>query len=95
MVHRHTLKGVILVEKFRELGGKTAAVGTTLFGVVLMSLALAPGANAAPGDDPGLDAITDFGTKVGTYGAALIAVVVIAAGIMLGAKYVRKAASKG
>lgn len=76
------------------IGQKAGLVGGALTGLFVTGLILAGPASAAEGDDPALDAITGFGAKVTAYGAAMVAVVVIAVGIMLGVKYLRKAASK-
>lgn len=74
--------------------GRTARVSATLGAVLLAGLFFAPQANAADGDDPAGAAIDALGAKVTAYGAAMVAVVVIAVGLMLGIKYLRKAGSK-
>lgn len=74
------------MEKFMQA---RTAVALALFSGLML---VAPGANASP--DPTETAITGLGTKVGIYGAAIVAVVVIAIGFTLGVKYLRRAANK-
>ena len=76
-----------MLDHIKRLG----AVGGAVSGLTFVGLMLAPGAFATP--DPGTQAINDFGDKVTTYGTAMIAVVVIAVGLLLAVKYIRKAAS--
>lgn len=67
-----------------------AAVLTGL--TALMFVAGTAAANAAT--DPVADAFTSMEGKVTTYGAAIVALVVLAVGIFLGIKYLRKGVSK-
>jgi hypothetical protein len=76
-----------------RLKGQVAIVGGTLSGLFMTAFVLAGSASAQTAD-PAETAITDFGSKVTTYGAAMIGVVVLAAGILLGVKYLKKAAGK-
>lgn len=84
---------MIAMEKFHNLAARGAAVGGTLVGLLGLGVLLA-GPSSAQAGDPGTAAINDFGDKVTTYGTAMIGVVVIAVGLMLAVKYIRKAASK-
>lgn len=79
------------MEKFSAFGTRAAALGSLVM-VGLVGGFLVP-ASATPADPAG-DAITGLGTTVGTYGAAMVAVVVVAVGFVLGIKYLRKAVSK-
>lgn len=63
-----------------------AAIGTAL----TMVLFVAGAASATP-VDPGETAISDVSAKVTTYGTAVLAIAVLAVGIALAMKYIRKA----
>lgn len=82
------------MDRFKELAGRVGLVGGGASLAMVLGFVLAGPASAAPGDDPALDGITELGTKVTLYGAAMVAVVVIGVGIMLGIKYLRRATSK-
>lgn len=82
------------MESIKNLVGRAGLLSGATLGLAFMGLVLAGPSNAAVGDDPAGDAITGLGDKVSQYGAAMVAVVVIGVGIMLGIKYLRKAGSK-
>lgn len=71
-----------------------AAAVTGLLGTMMLAGFIAAGSASAEPADPGLTAINDFKGTVTSYGTALIAVVVVAVGLVLAVKYIRKAASK-
>lgn len=82
------------MEGFKQIGARAGLTFGAAFGLVVMGVLMAGPSSAAVGDDPTADSIAALGTKVATYGAAMVAVVVIGVGIMLGLKYLKKAASK-
>jgi hypothetical protein len=64
-------------------------VSTTLIaGVLFMA-----GGSYAVGEDPAGDGIASLQASVLTYGTAVVALVLVAAGIFLGVKYLKKALS--
>lgn len=83
-----------MVEKVKQAGGRVALLLSAVVGLFVTGLFLASGANAAPGDDPALDAITDLGSKVTLYGGAIVALVALSMAIWLGIKYMGKARAK-
>lgn len=82
------------MERFKNLAGRAGLVTGMTAGLGMVALVLAGPASAAPGDDPALDGINDMAAKVTTYGAAIVALVVLSAGLFLGIKYLRKGVSK-
>lgn len=82
-----------MLDHIKTGGRRAATLAGALGGIGVLAFVLA-GPSSAAGEDVGLDAITGLGTKVAAYGAAIVAVVVISVGIMLGVKYLRKAVSK-
>lgn len=81
-------------EKLKGLAQRAGiATGATGF-LVMLSMFVADGANAVEGDDPVTPAFTDLGTKITTYGAAIVGLVVLSVGIFMGIKYLRKGANK-
>ncbi len=79
------------MEKFSAFGARASILGSVVMAGLIGGF-LVP-ASAEPADPAG-DAITGLGTTVSTYGAAMVAVVVVAVGFVLGIKYLRKAVSK-
>jgi len=81
-----------MLEKMKGIAARGGIVGTMLGGLTMLSFVLADGSFAEDTTDASSD-ITSFGTTVATYGAAVIGVVLVGAGIVLAIKYLRKAAS--
>lgn len=79
------------MDKIKGLAGRTGLVGGTVVGVFAVMAILAGTASA---DDPVTAAFTEMNSKVTTYGAAIVALVVLSVGIFLGIKYLRKGVSK-
>lgn len=71
---------------------RSGVVGSALAGLFTLGLMVAGPASATV--DPGEQAISDFGSKVTTYGAAMIGVVVIGVGVMLAVRYISKAGNR-
>ena len=67
-------------------------VGGAAVGFTMIAIMLAGGASATT--DPVADAFTTMQGKVVTYGGAIVALVIVSAGIFLGIKYLRKGVSK-
>lgn len=85
-----------MLDTVKAAAGRVGIVTGSLGGLLMVGLLLAGPSNAqtAPAD-PALEGINDLGTKIGVYGAAIVALVVLSIGIMLGIKYLRKAQAKG
>lgn len=81
-----------MLEHVKQFGGRVALGGSALAGMAFMALVLAGPSSAST--DPAETAISDMGAKVTTYGTAILALVVLSAGIFLGIKYLRKGISK-
>lgn len=81
------------MEKLSNLGRRSAFVTGIVGTLMVTGLLFAGGANAA-GTDPAGDAITGLGTKITTYGGAIVGLVILSMGFWLGIKYLRKATSK-
>lgn len=79
-----------MVESIKDRAAALGAVLSTLFVVGILT---ASGASATPAD-PVETAFTDMESKVTTYGGAIVSLVVLAVGIFLGIKYLRKGVSK-
>lgn len=79
------------MDKIKEFGGRSALVTGVTFGLMTVMGILAGTASAT---DPVDDAFTSMNAKVTTYGAAIVALVVLSVGIFLGIKYLRKGVSK-
>jgi hypothetical protein len=73
---------------------RVGIVLSTLAALMIGAFAMASAGNATTTTDPVSDAFTDMNGKVTTYGAAIVALVVLAVGIFLGIKYLRKGVSK-
>ena len=72
---------------------RSGLVAGATAGLTMVALVLAGAASATP-PDPVADAFTSMGAKVTLYGAAIVTLVVLAVGIFLGIKYLRKGVSK-
>lgn len=63
-------------------------------GLTALMLVAGMGAASAEPADPVTTAFNDMEGKITTYGAAIVGLVVLAVGIFLGIKYLRKGVSK-
>lgn len=81
-----------MVDNIKQIGGRVG-MGVSALGTLLMVGVMLAGPSSAAGD-PVAGAFDDMETKVTTYGAAIVALVVLSVGIFLGIKYLRKGISK-
>lgn len=72
---------------------RAARVGAAFSALFVLGVLGAGAASATPAD-PVETAFTDMEGKITTYGGAIVALVVLSIGIMLGIKYLRKGVSK-
>jgi hypothetical protein len=77
----------------QHISGRVAAVSAAVGTLMTLGFILAGPASATPAD-PVQAAFDDMESKVTLYGAAIVALVVLAVGIFLGIKYLRKGVSK-
>lgn len=80
------------MENIRQIGGRVGLGFTALTTMLGVAVILAGPSSATT--DPVATAFDDMEAKVTTYGAAIVALVVLAVGIFLGIKYLRKGVSK-
>lgn len=80
------------MERFKEMGGRAAVLGSAVTGTLLMGFIMAGPASATPAD-PVEAAFSDMSAKIVTYGALVVGLVVLAVGIFLGIKWLRKGVS--
>ncbi|MCW2787159.1 MAG: hypothetical protein JWP74_3676 [Marmoricola sp.] len=76
-----------------NLKTRAAVLGVMFTGLMVGSFALA-GGSFADGTDPVSADFTTLQGDVTTYGGAILALVLVSAGIFLGIKYLRKGISK-
>lgn len=69
--------------------GRVAMIGGTVTALLIGSFVMAGSASAS--SDPVSDAFTTLNGKVTTYGGALVALVVLAVGIVYGITWINKA----
>lgn len=81
-----------MLENLKAGAARVGMFGSALGGALFLGLVLAGPSNAQ--GDPAADAISDLGTKVTTYGTAIVGLVVLSIGFFLGIKYLRKGVSK-
>lgn len=81
-----------MVERFKEAGGRVALVTGAVTTALFMGLFMAGPASATPAD-PVTDAFSDMSAKIVSYGALVVGLVVLAVGIFLGIKWLRKGVS--
>lgn len=79
-----------MLDRIKQRAGVLGALVTTF----MLGAFIAAGSASATVADPVDQAFTDMQGKVTTYGAAIVALVVVAAGIFLGVKYLKKGLSK-
>lgn len=77
------------MENLKQIGARVGMVLTFASLVVVGSVSA-----ASAQTDPVADAFTSMEGKITTYGGAIVALVVLAVGIFLGIKYLRKGVSK-
>jgi len=80
-------------DKLKEAGARVGLVFGAVGTLMTLGVLLAGEAGATP-PDPVATAFNDMNGKVTTYGAAIVALVVLSVGIFLGIKYLRKGTSK-
>lgn len=76
-----------LVAKARDMGSKVRDMGYKTAAALTCAL---PVAVFAQTTDPGIEAIEAIGTKVSTFGAALVLLSTIGVGFAVAVKYVKK-----
>ena len=77
------------METIKNLSARVGMGATALVTILGVSVLLA-GPSSAQTADPVLDAFDDMQAKILLYGAAIVALVVLAVGIFLGIKYLKK-----
>lgn len=80
-------------DAMKGLAARGAAVTSMVTGMGILSMLLAEGSFADDVNTTATTDITGFATTVGEYGAAVLGVILVGAGIVLAVKYLRKAAS--
>lgn len=76
----------------KTVAQKSALVGGAV-GTLFMTAFILAGSASAQTVDPVEGAFTSMNDKIQTYGVAIVGLVVLAAGIFLGIKYLRKGVS--
>lgn len=81
------------VERMKEMGAR-AGMTLGVLGVLGMTSIMLAGSASAAGADPVIGAFDDVEGKIGTYGTAIVGIVVASVLLFLGIKYLRKGGSK-
>lgn len=77
-----------MMEHIKQVGGRAAMGASALGTMFVLGVMLAGPSSAA--SDPVADAFTTMEGKVTTYGGAIVSLVIVAVGIFLGIRYLRK-----
>lgn len=79
------------MENVKQIAGRVALGFSAVSGALMLGFVLAGPSSAAA--DPVTTAFNDMEGKITTYGTAIVGLVVLAVGIFLGIKYLRKGTS--